>query len=92
MEEPSSSSGLGRGKDLAKEEREILANEQQQLQFVLKVGIMKDCELSMPYITQHTNDKSNQFFMHVPEFKDILLQFLEEEKDFIGELSPGRIN
>jgi len=27
MEEPSSSSGLGRGKDLAKEEREILANE-----------------------------------------------------------------
>ena len=41
---------------------------------------VRDCELSIPYKTQLTSNKSNIFLAHVPEFEDILLQFLEEGK------------
>ncbi|KAG5060752.1 hypothetical protein JHK87_001781 [Glycine soja] len=62
-------------------EREILAREEQQLDFVMSVGIVKECELSMPYRAQLTGDKSNLFLLRVPEFEDILLDFLEERED-----------
>lgn len=42
---------------------------------------MKDYELSMPYMTNLTSDKANLFLLCVPEFEDILLQFLEEGED-----------
>ncbi|KAG5007695.1 hypothetical protein JHK82_025619 [Glycine max] len=59
---------------------EILSYNESQLKFLLNVGIVKDCELSMPYITQLTSDKWN-LFLRTPQFEGIFLGFLKEGED-----------
>ncbi|KAK7379981.1 hypothetical protein VNO78_32285 [Psophocarpus tetragonolobus] len=68
----------GKGKNVIEEV--VIAKEELQLEFVMNVGIVKDCELSMPYRAQLSSDKWNLFLREL-EFESILLEFLKEDED-----------
>jgi len=52
---------------------------EQQKEFIIRVGIVKDGKLSMPYWVELTNDKWNLFLSHY--FEDILSGHLKEGED-----------
>ncbi|CAJ1951693.1 unnamed protein product [Sphenostylis stenocarpa] len=64
----------------SKRTNEILLNDEWQLEFILNAGIVKDCELSLPYRAQLTNDKWN-LFLSLEGFEETLTGFLKEEED-----------
>jgi len=63
-----------------KHAREIQFNDELHLEFILDAGIVKDCELSLPYGVQLTNDKWN-LFLPLQGFEETLIGFLKEEDD-----------
>ena len=81
--EKMSSSNAGRGKGLVEGKRyakEIQFKDELELEFILNAGIVKDCEMSLPYGAQLTNDKWN-LFLPLQGFEETLIGFLKEEED-----------
>ncbi|KOM54207.1 hypothetical protein LR48_Vigan10g009900 [Vigna angularis] len=78
-----SSSNSGRAKSVVegnKHAKEIQFNDELHLEFILDAGIVKDCELSLPYGVQLTNDKWN-LFLPLLGFEETLIGFLREEEN-----------
>ena len=78
-----SSSNSGKGQNVVEDNKavnEILFKDELQLEFIMSVGIVKDSELSMPYMTKLSNYKWN-LCLPVQGFEDILLGFFKEGED-----------
>ncbi|QCD92605.1 hypothetical protein DEO72_LG5g672 [Vigna unguiculata] len=69
---------MGSGK--AKGAKELEVKDELQVEFVLSAGIVKDCELSLPYVIQLSNDKWN-LFLAWQGFEETLIGFLKEGED-----------
>ncbi|XP_068501790.1 putative B3 domain-containing protein At4g03170 [Phaseolus vulgaris] len=60
--------------------KDLELNDELQVEFIVDAGIVKDCELSLPYGVQLSNDKWNLFLPWLG-FEETLIGFLKEGED-----------